>query len=67
MMMEWHDPIDTAGGIDDLLVDERDIEAWVTAGHGAIDRYLARHAAFDRWCSDHYRRYGSEPGPRDDR
>jgi hypothetical protein len=28
-----------------------------------LEIYLARHAAFDAWCRDQFRRYGAEPGP----
>jgi hypothetical protein len=34
----------------------------VVAGIRTLERYLARHAAFDRWCADHTRRYGRPPG-----
>ncbi len=34
----------------------------VEAGLRTLERYLARHAAFDRWCADHVRRYGRAPG-----
>ncbi len=39
-------------------------DAEVEDGLRALERYLGRHAAFDRWCRDHVRRYGSEPGGR---
>ena len=34
----------------------------VEAGLRTLERYLSRHAAFDRWCSEHARRYGRAPG-----
>ncbi len=40
-------------------------EAEVEDGLRALERYLGRHAAFDLWCRDHVRRYGSEPGARE--
>ena len=43
---------------------EPDVEAWAAVGLTALERYLARHAAFDRWCDEHRRRYGADPGAR---
>jgi hypothetical protein len=56
--MDWYDDED----------DERDLSAgldeadWIAAGIAALERYLARHAAFEAWCYDHFRRYGRRPG-----
>jgi hypothetical protein len=61
--MDWYEPLESISG-----VDEHDEDAWIAAGFAALERYLARHAAFDAWCADHLRRYGREPGwPGDDR
>jgi hypothetical protein len=57
--MEWVD--DESDG-DGALLDERDLAEWAGDGVAALERYLARHAEFDRWRSDHLRRYGREPG-----
>jgi hypothetical protein len=42
-----------------------DVVAEVEVGLRTLERYLARHADFDRWCADHVRRYGREPGTAD--
>ena len=55
--MDWYEPLESISGIED-----HDEDAWIAAGFAALERYLARHAAFDAWCADHLRRYGSEPG-----
>jgi hypothetical protein len=44
-----------------------DVTAEVESGLRTLERYLARHADFDRWCADHVRRYGREPGAGEDR
>ena len=36
--------------------------AEVESGLRALEHHLSRHAAFDRWCADHARRYGRAPG-----
>ena len=35
---------------------------WVEGGISSIERYLARHAAFELWCDEQTRRYGRSPG-----
>lgn len=55
--MDWYDEDDTVD-----VAAALDEEAWIESGLAALDRYLARHAAFDAWCSDHLRRYGRRPG-----
>jgi hypothetical protein len=51
---EWHDL--TA----DELAYEDDFDAWFAGGLRMLEIYLARHAAFDDWCRDQFRRYGGE-------
>jgi hypothetical protein len=52
---EWHDLTS------DELAYEDDFDAWFASGFRMLEIYLARHAAFDDWCRDQFRRYGSEP------
>jgi len=54
---EWHD----LSASD--FADEDDFDAWFASGFRTLEIYLARHAAFDDWCRDQFRRYGAEPGP----
>jgi hypothetical protein len=53
---EWHDLTGETSAY------EEDFDAWFAAGMRALEVYLARHAAFDQWCRDQYRRYGASPG-----
>lgn len=57
--MEWQEWHDLSA---DELVEENDFEAWFASGLRALEVYLARHAAFDEWCRDQFRRYGADPG-----
>lgn len=50
-----HQDRDPPAGVDPRRAD-------VEAGFRALDRYLSRHAAFDRWCADQLRRYGRSAG-----
>lgn len=57
---QWHD----LGGDDVAFLDADDFEGWIASGLRTIEIYLERHAAFDAWCDDQRRRYGSRPGDR---
>jgi hypothetical protein len=61
--MEWQEWNDLAAS--DLSYED-EVDAWCASGLRTLEVYLARHAAFDTWCRDQYRRYGAsgEPGPR---
>ncbi len=43
-------------------LEQWDEGVWVEGGLASIERYLARHAAFEMWCTEQVRRYGSAPG-----
>ena len=58
--MEWQEWNDLEAP---ELADEDDFDAWFASGFRTLELYLARHAAFDAWCRDQFRRYGAEPGP----
>ena len=58
--MEWQEWNDLSAP---ELADEDDFDAWFASGFRTLEIYLARHAAFDAWCRDQFRRYGADPGP----
>lgn len=43
-------------------LEQWDEDVWVEGGLASIERYLARHAAFELWCDEQTRRYGRTPG-----
>ena len=57
--MDWQEWNDLT--TEDLSYEE-DFDAWFASGLRTLEIYLARHAAFDAWCRDQMRRYGSAPG-----
>lgn len=63
--MGWDDDDDWGDEPSMTGLENWDEEIWVAGGLAAIERYLARHAAFEIWCDEQARRYGRRPGRTD--
>jgi len=46
----------------DFVIDERFVDEWIDFGWSELVAYLAKWAAFARWCHDHNREEQPQDG-----